>query len=100
MLSMRDNQAGKSNEEALQMIQDTSINAYHSINLSARQKQVYEVIKALGCPTNLEISTFTRIPINQITPRTNELVKMGIVVECEKRQCSISKRVAISWRIK
>ena len=83
------------------MIQDTSVSAYREItNLSSRQRQVYDTILVLGCPTNLEISTFTRIPINQITPRTNELVKLGLVCECEKRQCSISKRMAISWRIK
>lgn len=81
------------------MIQETSEIAYYKLNLSQSQKRVYDVITVLGCPTNLEISTFTRIPINQVTPRTNELVKMGLVVECEKRTCSISGRLAISWRI-
>ena len=40
------------------------------------------------------------LPINQITPRTNELVKMGLVVEDKKRSCDVSGRKAIAWMVK
>jgi hypothetical protein len=81
-------------------MRDTSLDAYRSIKieLGKRQQLVYNAIKTLGCPTNLEISRWLNIPINQITPRTNELVKLGMVVEHERRLCSISRRKAISWR--
>ena len=82
-------------------LRSTSLDAFSEIKpeLGVRQKQVYDAIKYLGCPTNLEVSVFKKIPINQVTPRTNELVKMGYVVECEKRECSISHRTVWSWRI-
>ncbi|MFM7795308.1 MAG: hypothetical protein ACKO7N_00930 [Candidatus Nitrosotenuis sp.] len=82
------------------MSQETSIISYNSLNLGPRQHKILHCIKDMGCPTNLEISTFLNIPINQVTPRTNELVKLGLVVECEKRICSVSHRLAISWRVK
>ncbi len=80
---------------------ETSKNAFEEIRptLGARQLQVYNAIQKLGCPTNLEISNWLKLPINQITPRTNELVKGGYVAICEKRTCTISKRTAYSWRI-
>jgi len=82
-------------------IRQTSLEAFDGIQveIGPRQKLVYDTIKKLGCPTNLEISVYSKIPINQVTPRTNELVKMGLVVECERRPCGISGRTAISWRV-
>jgi len=84
------------------MIKETSLNAYNEIKpeLGDRQKMVYNAIRQLGSVTNLELSRYLNIPINQITPRTNELVKIGFVTECEKRECSISHRTVWSWRIK
>lgn len=84
------------------MMRSTSLDTYQQIKLELgdRQKMVLETIRILGCPTNLELSKYLNIPINQITPRTNELVKLGIVTECEKRECSISHRTVYSWRIK
>jgi hypothetical protein len=83
-------------------MRSTSLDAYNEVkpSLGERQRQVYDAIKYLGCPTNLEISVFTKKPINQITPRTNELVKMGYVMVCEKRECSVSKKTVLSWRIR
>lgn len=82
-------------------MQETSREAYQYIrdSLGERQQLVFDGILKLGCPTNLELSKYLHIPINQVTPRTNELVKMFFVTECEKRICSISGRTAISWRI-
>ena len=80
-------------------IQQTSLEAYQDIkrNLGARQQKVYDAIKTLVCPTNLEISGYTRLPINVVTPRTNELVKKGFVKEFERRECTVSGRMAIAW---
>jgi hypothetical protein len=83
------------------MLRDTSLDAYQEIKkgLGKRQQLVYDIIKKLGCPTNLEMSKFSKVPINQITPRTNELVKLGFVTECEKRTCSVSGKTVWSWRV-
>ena len=81
-------------------MRDTSLLAWSDVKqqLGERQKKVYDAIKTLGCPTNLEISKYLKIPINSITPRTNELVEQGLVVLCEKRTCTFSGRTCCSWR--
>lgn len=79
----------------------TSLDAFTDIQpeLGDRQKLVLAGIKELKSPTNLELSVHLKIPINQVTPRTNELVKLGIVTEHEKRECQISHRTVWSWRL-
>ncbi len=83
-------------------VRQTSIEAYSRIKkeLGKRQQEVYDGFLGNGTCTNLELSRLLGIPINQITPRTNELVKLGFVVEVEKRQCSVSGKKAIAWRVK
>jgi len=36
---------------------------------------------------------------NNIRPRRYELMKMGVIVEAGKRPCSISHRIALTWRV-
>jgi len=58
----------------------TSIDSYKSIvdELGPRQKLVYAAL-TVSPKTNQELSDFLGLPINQITPRTNELCEAGIV---------------------
>lgn len=81
-------------------IRDTSLDAYKSIKkeLGKRQQQVLEVIHYYGEANNLMISKKLGIPINSITPRVNELRKMGMVIEAYKDKCPYTKRVSIYWR--
>ena len=84
-------------------VRDTSLEAYFGEILptvGTRQKIVYDAIKHLGCPTNLELSKYLFIPINSIVPRVFEVRQKGLVTECEKRECSISHRTVWSWRIR
>jgi len=85
------------------MIRQTSLQAYKEIidnqELGRRQKQVYEVFAKYGELTNLEVSKVLWIPINSITPRTNELYKKGLIEESKRDICPISGRKAIFWRI-
>jgi len=83
------------------MVQDTSRHAYHEYKrtkLKKSQSVVLDVIRYLGNPTNSEIRDFTGFEINVITPRTNELVKLGNVVEGKKRHCKITDRKVLTWR--
>lgn len=85
------------------MMRDTSLDAYSDIkpSLGEREQIVYEAIKTLGCPTDLEIAKFIGYSDpNKVRPRRNELVKKGVITECEKRMCSISKRTVWSWRVR
>ena len=83
-------------------VQQTSLESFHDIKkeLGKRQQYVLDGFEGNGSCTNLELSRMLGLPINQITPRTNELVKMGLVVEDRKRSCDVSGRKAIAWRIK
>lgn len=87
------------------MIQPTSTAAYRELKIGPRQRLVYHALEEYGsghsgiAVTNLEISTWKKIPINQVTPRMNELVKMGYVVKSHVRRCSVSGRMAIAWRV-
>ena len=83
-------------------MKSTSIEAYGNIyeTLGQRQQQVYDGFEGNGSCTNLEISHLMQIPINCVTPRTNELVKKGLIVEDEIRICNVSGRRAISWKVR
>ncbi len=84
------------------MIRESSSEAFRKIEpeLGKRQKLIFSFFKKYGAVTNLEISTWENIPINQVTPRTNELYKKGYLTIAQKRICTISGRTALSWRIK
>lgn len=85
------------------MIQDTSIAAFRTIQpqLGNRQREVLNGFSQYGAKTNLEMSVLLGRPINQITPRTNELVKMGYLQKLYTIQCTVSHMKAIAWvRIK
>ena len=83
------------------MIQDTSRHAYKYDalpTLGERQLLVYNELLKADNLTNLEMAKRLGIEINTVTPRTNELVKLGLVTEDCKRVCRISGRTAIAWR--
>ena len=65
------------------MIQQTSLESYqHIINtekLGRIQQQVYKYIQQNPSITNKTISQALKIPINIITPRTNELRKKKLI---------------------
>jgi len=82
------------------MVQDTSRHAYtYSVlpNLGERQREVYDYLLENGPLTNLEIADSLNLPINSVTPRTNELVHMGLVHLYERRKCMVSGRTAMAW---
>lgn len=78
----------------------TAIDSYYSVidKLPTKRRNVFNAIKELSSASNLDIASHLRIPINQVTPRTNELVKLGVVEEdCRKESPVTGKRV-IYWK--
>lgn len=75
--------------------------AYKSIlyGLGERQQVVYDMFKDIGFASNREISVALAVPINQITPRTNELVKSGLIARKGKKLDYKTKRNVILWGI-
>lgn len=81
------------------VVQSTSLEAYQYAQktLSARQEQVYQVIKKYGPITNNEISQLLRLPINSITPRCLELRNKSLVTKSGTK-IDVTGRPAITWQ--
>lgn len=81
-------------------VADTSLLAYSDIkvDLGARQKKILEIITYLGSCTNTEITRYSGIAINRVTPRVLELRDKGLVILDTKRKCKVTGRLAMAWR--
>lgn len=79
---------------------NTAIQSFYSIkNLPEKRRIVYEAIEHLGEACNLDIAYYLKIPINRVTPRTNELVKIGLVVEAKRDISQRTGKRVIFWKI-
>lgn len=88
-------------------IRQTSLEAYEDImkKLGQRQKLVYDAIVKLSkngpYPTDREIAQELKAQDpNFVRPRRYELMKMGYIVEQEKRKCHITGKKALTWKPK
>lgn len=80
----------------------TAIKSYHSIidSLPEKRKEVFDMLKILKVACNMDISEALGLPINRITPRMNELVKLGIVVESHRAINPKTDKRVIYWKVK
>lgn len=64
-------------------IQETSLEAYEEVQpkLERRQRQVLDAVRHYGSACDQQIADFTGLPINSITPRRNELMAKGLLVD-------------------
>jgi DNA-binding MarR family transcriptional regulator len=83
------------------MYQETSMLSFDSIQeeLGDKQKLVLWAFRSQGDKTNAEMASFLSWPINCITPRVGELVKMGFV-EAKGLKMGATNRRAIVWGVK
>lgn len=84
-------------------VRDTSLAAYKEVEqkLGERQKMVLDTIRIAKRPVNnQEIANHLGVPINTITPRTNELVELGKVELAFKGVFPLTKRTVCYWRVK
>ena len=91
-------------QQTLPGVQETSRRAYRDIvshphELSGRYAEYLTKLREIGQPsTDLEVSRFAgHSDPNYFRPRRNELVKMGLVVEAGRRECSVSGKTSIVW---
>jgi len=77
-------------------VTETSMTAFKKINLGQRQIAVHLALKTLTRATDLEIAEYLGKPINEITPRRNELVKLGYAKE-NGRKVNPSGNTAKAW---
>ena len=86
------------------MIQQTSLFAFAQImdnplELGHRQRKVYETIKSLGITTDKQISKTLNWPINTVTPRRGELVKLGLIQKCGATMNTQTHRPELLWGV-
>ena len=87
------------------MIQQTSLEAWNSIkdDLNPMEEKVFGAIACLNnrdvFPSDQEISEWMSRPINTITPRRNELEKLGAIEMAGYKLNKYGRRVC-SWRLK
>jgi hypothetical protein len=86
-------------------VRDTSINSYLNLaNMGEMQRIVYDCIlenskKGLFL-TDREIASDLNLPDpNNVRPRRFELMEMGIIEEAGKRECSISHKLVLTWKV-
>lgn len=74
-------------------IAETSKLAYNEIQekLPESRRNVYLALKNLEYATNSMIANFLGWSINRVTPRTNELRKMGLIEKSHISWCPITK---------
>jgi hypothetical protein len=81
-------------------MQQTSIDAYHSLGaekITERQQQILIVLEEHYPACNRELSLWSSLPINSVTPRVLELRKKGLVEMAHQDMDVTGKRV-IYWR--
>ena len=83
------------------VVQQTSIQTYRNLVLETRQYEVYKLLKFQNFGLNNRmIAEALGRPINSITPRVNELVKLGLCEEHHKDYDKVTKRYTIFWSVK
>lgn len=82
-------------------VRQTSLETFYELkesgNLNKLQEIVFNYFIEYPCSTDKEISELSEIPINIITARRNELVKIGKLQEYNRRECMVTGRKAITW---
>jgi hypothetical protein len=81
--------------------QQTSLIALNAArrSLPQSQRRVYEVIKEYpGCDDQF-VAQKLKLTINRITPRRNELAKMGYIRECGKRRNMFTGLPTMRWEV-
>lgn len=85
-------------------MRQTSLISYFHLKqqgvLGKGQKEVLSALQHLWSATDNEIARFLGYADpNKVRPRRNELVKQGLVFGYGKRQCSITNKKCIEWRL-
>jgi hypothetical protein len=84
------------------MIQYTSLAAWEIAlaKVGRSQKAVLDMLRTMDDATNAELGYRMGWPINRVTPRVNELRKIGLVLDIGRRTCKITANAAHAWKAK
>lgn len=79
------------------MIQQTSVDAYYSLDDLGKRQQEVLCAFSLQDLSNRDVSKMLCKEINQVTPRTFELVEMGLLEETGKKKDPQTGKTVIVW---
>jgi len=83
------------------MMIDTSLEAWTTVikpELHKKQQIIFDVIKNKPNHTAAEYAQDLVRPVNTISGRFGELLKLGKITRVEKRRCNATKGIAWTWR--
>jgi hypothetical protein len=84
-------------------VADTSIENYHAIQAEGKLKPQHDIILQVISPTRdyslQELCILTKLPINVVSGRCNELKTARRLETAQKRSCSITKRTIAPVRL-
>lgn len=85
-------------------MQQTSLEAFESVNLGKKQNEVFIAVQLLamryGDSTNAEIAQHLGWPINRVTSRVHELRTKDTIpwIKCNgRRKCRVTHNNALCW---
>lgn len=84
------------------MMAKTSLDAYYSLEpkkVETMKMKVYDMISKAAYPSNKDLSRLMGVEINRITPRVNELVKEGLVIEGGVKTDPFTKKQCKWWKV-
>lgn len=81
---------------------ETSLDAFVRMKdqegaLAGAQQTLFETLRTLGPSTDREVAAATKLEINIVTARRNELVKLGWVICYDRTRCSVTGHYAHRW---
>ena len=83
-------------------MQQTSLLAFQEIKkeLGNKQKEVFNMLKNLGCANNNILAHKLNWEINRVTGRIRELAYKGRIKKAYESKCPYTKRKTIWWKVK
>ena len=82
------------------MVTDTSLEAYHSLDLTTKEKEVVGILLKHPVSTSRMLQVFSGIERSSITGRLNSLENGGVVECIGKYPCKISGKRCKYYRVK
>jgi DNA-binding MarR family transcriptional regulator len=84
-------------------MQDTSLEAYRTVNLSKRESEVLDIFyenPGVKDWSNAEIAMKLKWAINRVTGRVHDLREKGVLEYTRTRPCEVTGYDIMAWRVK
>ena len=83
------------------MVQQTSIDSFHLTKQTRNtvQQKLLDVLLSRGEASNGQLHIITKIPINSVTARINELRESGAVKQAGMEYDSTTNRTVMTWSV-